>query len=198
MPTPNSDRRFQRTEQLLGDALVTLILEKGYDAITIQDIIDRANVGRSTFYAHYQDKQDLLLSGFQALFDDFQHEYTRTAASGKDPVQMAKELSLYFFRHTGAHRELFTAMIGEQGGKIIQEHTQKYLVGFISDLLRKVAEVHREDLTIEIVANTIAGSYLTMLVWWLDRNLPCPAEEINALFLQLVTPGVQDVLAAGL
>ncbi|MEJ2354006.1 MAG: TetR/AcrR family transcriptional regulator, partial [Anaerolineales bacterium] len=59
------DRRVQRTRQLLNDALMSLIVEKGYDSITVQNIIDRANLGRSTFYAHYQDKDDLLLSGIE-------------------------------------------------------------------------------------------------------------------------------------
>jgi AcrR family transcriptional regulator len=59
------DRRVQRTRALLRDALMSLIAEKGYRAITVQNIIDRANLGRSTFYAHYQDKEDLLLSGME-------------------------------------------------------------------------------------------------------------------------------------
>src|SRR5690242_13310 len=61
------DRRIQRTRQLLLDSLIQLILEKGYESITVQDIIDRANVGRSTFYSHFQDKEDLLLSGFESM-----------------------------------------------------------------------------------------------------------------------------------
>jgi AcrR family transcriptional regulator len=61
------DRRVQRTRKLLQEALMTLILEKGYEAMTIQDIIDRANVGRATFYNHFLDKQDLLVSGFAEL-----------------------------------------------------------------------------------------------------------------------------------
>jgi AcrR family transcriptional regulator len=67
-----ADRRIQRTRRLLQDALVGLILEKGYEAITVQDILDRANVGRSTFYEHFYDKDDLLLSSFEFLRDDFE------------------------------------------------------------------------------------------------------------------------------
>ncbi len=63
------DRRTQRTRQALSHALIALIQEKRYDAITVQDICDRANVGRSTFYAHYQDKDDLLASNFQQMME---------------------------------------------------------------------------------------------------------------------------------
>ena len=54
------DRRIQRTRQLLEDALIALILEKGYDKITVQNIFDQANAGRSTFYSHSLDKDDLM------------------------------------------------------------------------------------------------------------------------------------------
>src|SRR5436189_198695 len=61
------DRRVQRTRQLLQDALLAMVIEKGYDATTVQDIIDRANVGRATFYAHFPDKQTLLTSRLEDL-----------------------------------------------------------------------------------------------------------------------------------
>ena len=71
MRTKENDRRVRRTRALLRDALVTLILEKGYNAVTVQDIIDRANVGRSTFYAHFENKDKLLLSGFDDVRNVF-------------------------------------------------------------------------------------------------------------------------------
>ena len=63
------DRRVQRTRELLRGALFSLIREKGFEVLTVQDIIDRANVGRATFYAHFDNKEDLLLSGFDVLRD---------------------------------------------------------------------------------------------------------------------------------
>ena len=73
------DRRIQRTRQLLHEALIELIQEKGYEAVTVQDILDRANLGRSTFYLHYRDKEELLLSGFERLRDEFEaHQLAAT------------------------------------------------------------------------------------------------------------------------
>ena len=60
MESRKVDRRIQRTRQLLDDALIELILEKGYDKITVQNIVDQANAGRSTFYSHFLDKDDLM------------------------------------------------------------------------------------------------------------------------------------------
>src|SRR5690349_22765699 len=72
MDTKRGSRQVQRTRQHLEEACIALILEKGYEAVTIQDILDRANVGRSTFYVHYRDKEDLLMSRFQALQQAFE------------------------------------------------------------------------------------------------------------------------------
>ena len=75
------DRRVQRTRQLLQDALIAMVIEKGYDATTVQDIIDRANVGRATFYAHFPDKQtnivpiQLSLGAYNAMQQSDVHSY---------------------------------------------------------------------------------------------------------------------------
>jgi AcrR family transcriptional regulator len=196
MQSHKTDRRIQRTEQMLREALIGLILERGYDAITVQDILDRANMGRSTFYAHYRDKEDLLLSGFQALFDAFQKEYLQMAAPAADPAQAGKELSLFFFRHAGSHPGLFKAMIGEQGGKIIQEHAQKYLEQFIGAHIAAQLSERQKNVPVDILAHYIASSYLALLTWWLDHDLPYTPEQIDALYQQLVFPGIREMLAA--
>ncbi len=67
MSTASTDRRVRRTRELLRSALLSLIQEKGYDRITVQDILDRADIGRSTFYAHYRDKDDLFRAGFEDI-----------------------------------------------------------------------------------------------------------------------------------
>jgi AcrR family transcriptional regulator len=191
------DRRIQRTEQTLREALIALILEKGYDATSVQDILDRANMGRSTFYAHYRDKEDLLLSGFQVLFDTFRNEYRQMTSPAKNPTQAAQDLSLFFFRHAGSHRALFKAMIGEQGGKIIQDHTQKYLVRFIRDQIEEQFTDQQKSLPVDVLAHYIASSYLALLTWWLDHDLPYTAEQMDSLYQKLVFPGIQDMLASG-
>lgn len=193
---PKTDRRIQRTEQLLREALIALILEKGYDAITVQDLLDRANMGRSTFYAHYRDKEDLLLSGFQLLFDAFQKEYRKTTTVDIDPIQAGKDLSLFFFRHAGSHLDLFKAMIGEQGGKIIQDHTVKYLTQFIRDHLAAQLSDRQKKVPVDLLAHFLASSYLSLISWWLDRDLPYSAEQMDSLYQQLVFPGIRGVLAS--
>ncbi len=195
MPEPKTDRRIQRTRQLLHEALIALILEKGYDAITVQDILERANLGRSTFYAHYRDKEDLLLSGFQDLFDAFQHEYLQMVSPLADPVQAGRDLSLFFFRHAGSHRGLFRAMIGEQGSKRIIEHTQAYLTRLIRTTLAARLGERQKDVPLDLLAYFIASSYLSLLTWWLDHDLPYTPEQMDALYQQLVFPGLREIFS---
>jgi AcrR family transcriptional regulator len=194
MPEHKTDRRVQRTEQQLREALIALVLEKGYDDVTVQDILDRANMGRSTFYAHYRDKEELLLSGFQVLFDGFQKEYLLIPSPAADPSQAGKDLSLFFFRHAAMHRGLFKAMIGEKGGKIIQDHALKFLTQFIRDHI--AAQIpQQKSLPVDILAYFIASSYLALLTWWLDHDLPYTAEQMNGFYQQLVMPGIREMLA---
>ncbi|MCK4727276.1 MAG: TetR/AcrR family transcriptional regulator, partial [Anaerolineales bacterium] len=129
MKTKITDRRVQRTRQLLRDALVSLILEKGYQKITIQDIIDRANVGRSTFYSHYRDKDDLLLSGFDELAHDLHRHMRSPDTTGDDHGHLLH--SLEFFIHACNNRELYIAMSESGGGDLILDIARQHMQNHI-------------------------------------------------------------------
>ena len=90
------DRRIQRTKKHLSDAFIALILEKGYEAVTIQDIIDKANVGRSTFYAHFESKEQLLFSGHQHLSDALLNTMNEKSNEGIDFLTLYKHAAESF------------------------------------------------------------------------------------------------------
>ena len=196
MEQKKTDRRIQRTQQMLQEALIALILEKGYDAITVQDILERANLGRSTFYAHYRDKQDLLVSGFGRVFDEFQAGYAQASAAPVDPEQGARELSLYIFQHTRSHRQLFRALIGRQGGELILEYARK----FLSDTVRSFIEARLietgNQALVEPLVHYLVSSYLALLTWWLDQDSPFTADQMNTLYFGLVKPGVKELVGS--
>src|SRR5437867_3212020 len=112
------DRRAARTRQALHDALISLVLRKGYDALTIQEIIDEADVGRATFYAHYTGKQDLLRSGFEALRVEL--TAARRNASAKRNVRQDEPLafSLAMLEHAYKYKDVYRALVGRRGGII--------------------------------------------------------------------------------
>ena len=192
MAKRNVDRRVQRTRQLLQDALMALILEKGYDKITVQNIIDRANIGRSTFYAHYLDKEDLLESGLEKLRKELgQH------LAGEDAVEGSEWLllpSLALFRHTGEHHHLYKAMIGGKGIDVV--------VKTINDALIAHAQTHLEQIVAErgqpsvpplVIVTYLVGALMALLAWWLDNDMPYPPEQMDEMFQQLTIPGVAAV-----
>jgi len=185
------DRRIQRTRQLLQDALVALILEKGYEAITVQDVIDRANVGRSTFYAHFQDKEDLFLSGFENLRSQFEEHLLGQSSTEASPW----ELSLVMFQHAQDYQRVYKALVGEQSGPIVISHIQKYLSVLIGAHLKSQLTARKNDqIPLEILTLYIVSSLTALLTWWLDHDMPYPAEQINDIFRQLTQPSIEMIM----
>jgi AcrR family transcriptional regulator len=188
------DRRIQRTQNLLHQSLVGLIEEKGYAAITVQDILDRANLGRSTFYKHYRDKDDLLVSGFEHLKNLFETSDPPARRSRESPPPNVSP-SLAFFRHAGEHHQLYKAMVGKRGGEVVQ----KYLYQYISDLMKKHLDQQIPSSTKlavprEVMVHYFVSSFLALLTWWLDHDLPYPADQMDATFNALTLPGIKKAM----
>ena len=124
---PELDRRVRRTRRILHEALISLILEKGYGRITVQDILDRADVGRSTFYVHYRDKEALLVTSFDDLRDELQRTI-EAMAPGVPPVDTALPAAV-IFEHAHRNRRVYRALCGKQGGNLVYGHLHERRFG---------------------------------------------------------------------
>jgi AcrR family transcriptional regulator len=189
------DRRIGRTRKLMHEALMSLIVEKGYEAVTVQDILDRADVGRSTFYAHYRDKEELLLSGFEhlrALFEQQQQALVTARHSGSGPdFNMILEL----FRHTGQHQKLYKAIAGKQSGEMILKYLHKYLYDMLIVPHKALVKNKKHPpVPPEIMTNWIVSSLLSLMIWWLENDMPYSAEEMDEMFRRLTMPGIEAAL----
>lgn len=187
------DRRVQRTRQILKDALVALILEKGYQKITIQDIIDRANVGRSTFYSHFRDKDDLLFSGFDELAHDLDRHMSSTDGTNNGQGHLLH--SLDFFIHAYNNKELYIAMTESGGGELILEIGRQHMQNHIQAHLNEISGVG-EIIPIPAISNFLAGSLLSMIIWWLDQDMPYTPQEMDDMFNALAMPGVWKIIGS--
>jgi AcrR family transcriptional regulator len=189
------DRRVQRTQDLLREALLSLIREKGFDALSVQDIIDRANVGRATFYAHFDNKQDLLLSGFDGLRESLK-EVQRQAlsrAGGVDERLFA--FSHELFAHASAHRDVFRAMAGDRSVAVVEQVFQKMLVDLVRDDVRAMtSRSGSASMPTETVVQFVGGGLFGLLRWWLDGRMRLGVEEVNTLFRRLAIPAVTEAL----
>ena len=184
------DRRVSRTRRALKDALTDLILEKGYEAVTVQDVIDRADVGRSTFYAHFVDKDDLLM----AILADLD-------VPGPDSSQWTADdpafgWTLELFRHFGSGKRLFKAVAGGQSGTLARNETTRRLEDLArAELSRLQAGRKLDPFRLETVVRFLVGTFIGFMDWWMrEENEHLPAEQVDHAFRSLVLPGVSNVL----
>lgn len=192
------DRRVQKTRKLLQDALVELVSEKDFESVKIQEILDRANVGRSTFYAHFQDKNELLHSCFEDLAKLFEHNNSWLLEGNKgfgDSINAGSVLNL--FRFVGRNQRLFKALLGRQGVAILNHPIPiyEYLFTHMHETLKRVnSRDERALLQTEMEAHYFANAFIGMVRWWVEKDMPYTAEEMDKLFRQLSVTGFKDAL----
>jgi AcrR family transcriptional regulator len=167
------DRRTLRTRQALHQALLRLTVEKGYDQMSVADIADAANVGRSTFYAHYTDKDDLLRQGIGYL----RTMLTDPGQDGSDPLQFSRFLT----EHLREQRRLYQAIMQSSAGAIVITSLRDSLCDIVRNGLRK----RRGSASDEIEVQFVVGAYVAVATWWLDRGAKEPVEAIDQKFRSL-------------
>jgi AcrR family transcriptional regulator len=184
------DRRVQRTRDVLHQALISLMIQKGYEIITVQDIIDRANVGRSTFYAHYTGKQDLLISGLKNLSKNLL-AYQRSALAQKGSFQeRGFVFSLAFFEHVYSHRNVYHAIVGRQSGTVVFSEFRAMLGDLVRNELRTLGPNQLSDLPRNAVIHFVVGAVMSVLTWWMGERSGLSPGEANAVFRRLVLPAI--------
>jgi AcrR family transcriptional regulator len=184
------DRRVARSRRALKEALTDLILEQGYESVTVQDVIDRADVGRSTFYAHFPDKDDLLM----AILADL--EMPAPDAANWSPNDPAFGWTLELFRYFGSGRRLFKAVAGSQTGALARRETTRRLEDLArAELSRLHAARKLDPFRLETVVRFLVGTFIGFMDWWMrEENEHLPAEQVDHAFRSLVLPGVANVL----
>jgi AcrR family transcriptional regulator len=182
------DRRIQKTKDSLHEALGSLIREKPYDTIVVQEILDRANVGRSTFYMHFRDKDELLVSGI--------HDMLRSVP-GTDLQTLGKRyeriicFSLPIFEHIHQHRHAGAGKMGTRGRAIIHEHLQKVLAGLIAQDVKTHIRIPKKpagQIPPDLLVQYLASSFILVLNWWVDSRSPLAPNDINKMFRAQVLP----------
>ena len=185
------DRRIIRTRGVLQHALTCLILKKDYEAITIQDICDEANVGRSTFYAHYTSKDDLKRRGFERLRKELVDRQRETRAAPGDIRDRSLGFSLTMFEHARDHIDLYRALVGGRGGTVSLGQIRKILSDLVqNEFPATVGKNSADNVPRELVVQYLVGAYMAVLIWWLDGGAKLPPKRIDAMFRRLATEGI--------
>jgi len=165
---------------------MSLLHEKSYDDIVVKEILDRANVGRSTFYMHFRDKDDLLVNAMMDMLRTMRTAKAPPSISGSEQFVW---FSLPIFEHIEQERRTRRLRIGPHGRAILHEHLRQVLVKLISGQAKKDPQATRkthglipEDLFVQYVAST----FVLVLNWWVERKVELAPAQVDALFRALV------------
>ena len=194
--TARPDRRVRRTRRALAAALMDLLNEKRYEAVTIQDILDRADVGRSTFYAHFLDKDSLLLDAFREMRR--QHSLTGSAGGAAEPGAFAWSRDTFGWSLDMLHQfesasTLYSSMVGSRGCAIAVEEMEHELDGVVRRDLATMAGRHPSRVP-DMVVRFVVTAFMSILPWWLEHPDALSVEEVDQVFRVLTLPGAAAAL----
>jgi AcrR family transcriptional regulator len=190
MPEKKTDRRTNRTRRQLSSALVDLVKEKRFDEISVQNVIDRADVGRSTFYSHFRDKDDLFQKDWERFLDGFaQHIDWEKARTGSFvPV-------VYLFGHLRDSQPFYQSLVRSQKADSIFRSGMNHLSQRIeSALASRLKGKPAPSIPIPVLANYLASELFSLLKWWLDHKMPYSPERMDEIFHELVSPTFRALL----
>lgn len=181
------DRRVRHSRQQLHEALVALILEHGWDRVTVQAVCGRAGVGRSTFYVHFADKEDLLVGGLEHVRDDLR----RHRRAMKKPPPFAFVTGL--IAHADGSRRLFRAVIGKRAGVAVQRRFREVVGELMTEELRGQGTSEK---LLGVTSRFLTGALVELLFAWVEGRDSAPALEVYRQFVQLAEPVTRATRAA--
>jgi AcrR family transcriptional regulator len=181
------DRRVQRTRELLREALLGLLIKKDYDAITVHDVLQRAKVARSSFYAHFRDKDDLLIGGFQDVIDSLPGDLFATPSADGSGFP---DFGLWLFQHVEQNRVLARAILNTEVWNLFSGHLRNVLVVQTKEWVNRNLTPKDRPPSDDLVVHYLVGALLGLLTWWVSRDFPHTATEMSAAFKRLAVAGL--------
>lgn len=182
------DRRIIRTQRFLAEALMELILEKGYEAVTVRDITERADVGYATFFRHYSDKEALLHEVLNVVLEELVQLLQPQRAIG-NTVALGTEL----FRYVASHNRLCRALLGGKGSPTL---VRQVIASGTANVLSDHTPRPDAAVPIEIAAHHMVAATLNLIEWWLEHDMPYPPERMGLVYHELISRPTREVAFA--
>lgn len=181
----------QNAREIVLNIFPELMMEKEYQKISVQDILKRANIGRTTFYAHFTCKEDVLKGSTERLRDSLIRAVANEHSAKKKQVRLA--FSLHFFKHIISHHKLYDDMVGRDDFFMLERYILKILTTLVSAELFEISDSNTQRLKLELTTQHIVGAIWATSKWWLERK-QMSAEEVNESFQKMVLPGLEKAL----
>jgi AcrR family transcriptional regulator len=162
--------------------------EKEYDSIAVKEILDRANVGRSAFYTHFRDKDELLVSGIRHMLGPVD---ATTASRSAPQHERILWFSLPVFEYVNPHRHSAQTKMGIKGRALVHEHLRKVIKHVIAEAAKPEATRRRKpasQLPTDLIAHYVASTFILVLNWWVETKSTLKPTQVNDVFRALVLP----------
>ncbi|MEZ4671957.1 MAG: TetR/AcrR family transcriptional regulator [Anaerolineae bacterium] len=184
-PVNRFEKRKQRTRDQLKQAAIALILEHGYDSVQVQDITDRADLGRGTFYIHFSDKEDVV---WRAVRDDFDALDTSLEMQFGQLPSPRYEYAVWLrmFEYASVHRDLFTTLLAGSGSARLTERIQQYFADRMERLIQDGQCLPQFKLPPRFVAEFTSGALIRMFIWWLNNPNDYTPQQMAAQYFEMV------------
>lgn len=187
MPLNPDDPRVKKTRRGLREAFITLILKKGYDDISIQEIAEEAETARITFYRHYRDKEELLTDCLNTLYEELVEKTGQVTPeeirSGYSPIHV-------FYQHLEEQEELYRILFSSRGTQTVVERLRHHMAIRVMEAIQNFNPAEPADIPLEIIAYHTASAQIGLGIWWLDHDKPYSVEYMSRIALWLNLGGM--------
>lgn len=188
------DRRVLRTRLALREALLSLLEEKDYNRITVEEITERANLGRATFYLHYKDREDLLLEQFAELIDDLAQQIAHLSILEWQQQSLPGRPLLLVFQHVAENEKMYRLILSGEGRYQATERLRSIIVTAADGLVQSKSELlsllASRKIPFHFLANYLSGALVASICWWLEEYPTYQAEQMAGLFQRMLMPGI--------
>jgi AcrR family transcriptional regulator len=184
-----TDRRVERTQQLLTDALVSLIIEKGYEDVTIKDITERANVAYVTFFRHYKEKDELLVNMLEAVVAEISTLMEALHPDFFSGPHVKK--GALIFRHAQENSRLYRILLSSPGASKIVRRVKEAIA---ANIVSHCDPLLQSAVPIEIAANHNAAALLALIEWWLEHEMPYSPERMGEIYETLLVKPTWEIV----
>jgi len=203
------DRRILRTRRSLRQAFYALILEKGYESVTVGEITDRADLGRTTFYLHYRDKEDLLMeslrdlvNGLIAQLDQVSTEHWEKAEPGQPFPEVPLTAITYTFQHVAQNAILYRIILRGEGtfsaSQRVRDIIIKAIMEFMEGVKARQGLEFNPQLPLDVFLNGLAGAWIGLVSWWLEEERPYSPEQMAVMYDKMFMRSTPELISVSM